>query len=82
MGRAVRDGAFANQHLAAKEGEARVDAALGCLLETGEPGEGKLNAAAVRLLAGNVFASVTRIDIADVSLSGFDKLLCGTGVVQ
>jgi len=70
--------------LAAKEGEARVDAALGCLLETGEQGEGKLNAQAVRalLLAGDVSAPVTRIDIAEVSLAGFDELLGGTGVLQ
>jgi hypothetical protein len=70
--------------LAAKEGEARVDAALGCLLETGEPGECKLNAEAVRslLLAGGAPAPGTSIDIAEVSLSSFDELLCGTGVVQ
>src|SRR6266568_4459749 len=36
--------------LAAKEGEARVDEALRCLLEQGEMGEGKLNAQAVRAL--------------------------------
>ena len=68
--------------LAAKEGEARVDEALGRLL--GECGEVKLNAQAVMalLLAGDVPASATSIDIAEVSLDGFDELLCGTGVVQ
>jgi hypothetical protein len=70
--------------LAAKEGEARVDDALRSLLEMGEPGEGKLNAEAVRalLLAGEVPLPATSIDIAEVSLAGFDELLCGTGVVQ
>ena len=70
--------------LAAKEGEARVDDALRCLLERGEPGEGKLNAEAVRamLLAGGVPAPATSIDIAEVSPAGFDELLCVPEVVQ
>jgi hypothetical protein len=70
--------------LAAKEGEVRVDEALRCLLEMGEPGEGKLNAEAVQalLLAGDMPVPVTSIDIAEVSLSSFDELLCGTEVLQ
>jgi len=70
--------------LAAKEGEVRVDEALRSLLEMGKSGEGKLNAETVRtmLLAGDVPVAVTSIDIAEVSLSGFDELLCGTEVLQ
>lgn len=70
--------------LAAKEGEARVDDALRSLLEMGEPGEGKLNAEAVRamLLAGEAPAPATSIDIAEVSLNSFDELLCMPEVVQ
>jgi hypothetical protein len=70
--------------LAAKEGEVRVDDALRCLLEMGESGEGKLNAEAVRaqLLAGDMPVPATSIDIAEVSLSGFDELLSGTEVLQ
>jgi hypothetical protein len=70
--------------LAAKEGEARVDEALRSLLEMGESGEGKLNADAVQalLLAGDMPAPATSIDIAEVSLSSFDELLCGTEVLQ
>jgi hypothetical protein len=67
--------------LAAKEGEARVDEALGCLLETGEPG--KLNAESVKRLleAGGVPVSAP-IDIAEVSLASFDELLCVPEVAQ
>ena len=70
--------------LAAKEGEARVDDALRSLLETGEPGEGKLNAEAVRalLVAGDAPLPATSIDIAEVSLNSFDELLCMPEVVQ
>jgi hypothetical protein len=70
--------------LAAKEGESRVDQALGSLLEMGEAGEGKLNAKAVMalLLAGEVPAAATSIEIAEVSLAGFDELLGGAGVLQ
>ena len=75
--------------LAAKEGEVRVDEALRCLLEMGESGEGQniekeLNAETVRasLLAGDMPVPATSIDIAEVSLSSFDELLSGTGVLQ
>jgi hypothetical protein len=70
--------------LAAKEGESRVDEALRCLLEMGEPGEGKLNAEAVRglLIAGGVPVPATSIDVTEVSLAAFDELLGGTGVLQ
>jgi hypothetical protein len=70
--------------LAAKEGEVRVDEALRCLLEMGESGEGKLNAETVQALlrAGDKPVPVTSIDIAEVSLSSFDELLCGTEVLQ
>ena len=70
--------------LAAKEGEVRVDDALRCLLEMGEPGEGKLNAGAVRalLLAGDAPVAATSIEIAEVSLSSFDELLSMPEVVQ
>jgi hypothetical protein len=69
--------------LAAKEGEARVDEALRCLLEMGEAGEGKLNAEAVQalLLAGEAIVPATSIDIAEVSLTSFDELLCMPEVV-
>jgi hypothetical protein len=61
-----------------------VDEALRCLLETGEPGEGKLHAEAVRSLlrAGEAPVSATSIDIAEVSLSSFDELLSMPEVVQ
>jgi hypothetical protein len=70
--------------LAAREGEVRVDEALRSLLEMGEPGEGKLNAETVQalLLAGDIPLPATSIDIAEVSLSSFDELLCGTEVLQ
>ena len=70
--------------LAAKEGEVRVDEALRCLLEMGEPGEGKLNAESVKslLVAGGVLVPATSIDIAEVSLASFDELLCVPEVVQ
>ena len=70
--------------LAAKEGESRVDQVLGCLLEMGEAGEDKLDAksAMALLLAGEVPAAAASIEIAEVSLAGFDELLCGAGVLQ
>lgn len=70
--------------LAAKEGESRVDQALSSLLEMGEVGEGKLNAKAVMalLLAGEVPAAAANVEIAEVSLAGFDELLGGAGVRQ
>ncbi len=63
--------------LAAKEGEARVDEALRCLLEQGEMGEGKLNAQAVRALLHEAAAlpPATAIGVMPVSLAAFDELL-------
>jgi hypothetical protein len=63
--------------LAAKEGEARVDRALRCLLEQGEMGEGKLNAETVLALLNedSVLPPATSINVADVSLASFDELL-------
>jgi hypothetical protein len=66
--------------VAAGEGEARVDAALRCLLEAGEIGEGKLTAAAVRAVL-NEEASMppaTQIAVAEVALASFDELLDGS----
>jgi len=64
--------------IAAKEGEARVDDALRCLLEQGEIGEGKLSVEAVRtLLKGTNMLPATHIAVSDVSLSSFDELLAG-----
>jgi len=71
--------------LAAKEGEARVDEALRCLLEQGEMGEGKLSSEAVLALLNEnrSIPSATNIDVAEVSLVSFDELLGdGSGVVQ
>jgi hypothetical protein len=70
--------------LAAREGEARVDQALNCLLEAGEIAEGKLNAAAVLAILNEncAFAPVTGIGVADVSLASFDELLSQPEVVQ
>ena len=66
--------------IAAKEGEARVDEALRCLLEQGELGEGKLNVEAIRTLLNEEvnLPPVTHIAVSDVSLSSFDELL-GSG---
>jgi hypothetical protein len=69
--------------IAAKQGEARVDDALRCLLEQGEIGEGKLSAEAVLALLneeGNLLPA-THIAVADVSLSSFDELLGGASEV-
>lgn len=65
--------------IAAKEGEARVDEVLRCLLEQGELGEGKLNVEAVRALLNQEtnLPPVTHIAVSDVSLSSFDELLGG-----
>jgi hypothetical protein len=65
--------------IAAKEGEARVDDALRCLLEQGEIGEGKLSVEAVRTLLsqGTNMLPATHIAVSDVSLSSFDELLAG-----
>ena len=71
--------------LAAKEGEARVDEALRHLLEQGELGEGKLNAAAVLTILNEngALPPATSIDVAEISLTSFDELLGGgSGVVQ
>jgi hypothetical protein len=70
--------------VAAKEGEARVDEALRHLLESGELGEGKLNADAVRTLINGetVLSPATAVDVAPVSLAAFDELLGGTAEVQ
>jgi Mu transposase, C-terminal domain len=70
-------------HLAAREGEARIDDALRTLLEQGEISEGKLNREAIQaLLAQDTIAPpVTQIAVAEVSLTSFDELL-GNGVMQ
>jgi hypothetical protein len=69
--------------IAAKQGEARVDDALRCLLEQGEIGEGKLSAEAVLALLheGSNLLPATHIAVADVSLSSFDELLGGASEV-
>ena len=71
--------------IAAKQGEARVDDALRCLLEQGEVGEGKLSIEAVLQLLNQETSllPVTHIAVADVSLSSFDELLgASSEVVQ
>ena len=66
--------------LAAKEGEARVDDILRCVLEQGEMGEGKLNAKVIAgiLNEGAAVPAATNIDVDEVSLASFDELL-GSG---
>jgi hypothetical protein len=66
-------------HLAAVEGEARVDDAIRGLLEAGEIAEGKLTADSVRavLMAENIVPPPTQIAVADVVLASFDELLGG-----
>lgn len=67
--------------MAAKEGEALVDAALGHLLEQGEIGEGKLTPEAVRrVLDEERPLPVTEADVPPVSLAGFDELLGDTSL--
>lgn len=67
--------------MAAREGEARVDGALGHLLEQGEIGEGKLTQEAVRrVLEEERPLQATEIDVAAVSLAGFDELLGDTSL--
>ena len=63
--------------LAAKEGEARVDDILRCVLEQGGISEGKLNAKAIAgiLNEGAAVPAATNIDVAEVSLASFDELL-------
>lgn len=65
--------------IAAKQGEARVDDALRILLEQGELGEGKINAAAVQALLNeeSILPPVTHVGVADVCLATFDELLVG-----
>jgi hypothetical protein len=69
--------------IAAKQGEARVDDALRCLLEEGEIGEGKLSAEAVLALLDEEdnLLPATAIAVADVSLACFDELLGGASEV-
>ena len=63
--------------LAAKEGEARVDDILRCVLEQGEVGEGKLNATVIAgiLNEGATVPAATSINVTEVSLASFDELL-------
>jgi len=70
-------------HLAAREGEARVDDALGMLLEQGEISAGKLSREAVQALLEQdaIAPPVTQVAVAEVSLTSFDDLL-GNGVMQ
>lgn len=69
--------------IAAKQGEARVDDALRCVLEEGEIGEGKLSAEAVLALLNedSNLLPATQIAVADVSLSCFDELLGGASEI-
>lgn len=70
-------------HLAAREGEARVDDALRTLLEQGEISEGKLNREAVQALLRQdaIAPPVTQVAVAEISLTSFDDLL-SNGVMQ
>lgn len=70
-------------HLAAREGEARVDDALRTLLEQGEISAGKLNREAVQALLEQdaIAPPVTQVAVAEVSLKSFDDLL-SNGVMQ
>jgi hypothetical protein len=65
--------------LAAKEGEARVDDILRCVLEQGELGEGKLNVKVIAgiLSEGSAVPAATSINVSEVSLASFDELLGG-----
>jgi hypothetical protein len=65
--------------LAAKEGEARVDDVLRCVLEQGEMGEEKLNATGIAgmLNEGAALPAATSINVDEVSLASFDELLGG-----
>jgi hypothetical protein len=69
--------------VAAKEGEGRVDEALRYLLDSGELGEGKLNADTVRTLIHEETSlpPATAVDVAPVSLAAFDELLGDSGEV-
>lgn len=70
--------------LAAREGEALVDAALCRALEDGEIGPGKLHVAAIRRLLPETAPPVTDVAVAEVALASFDELLGGNpaGVTQ
>ena len=69
--------------LAAEEGEAGVDAALGRLLENTQLGEDQLNVDAIRLTLTqeSEVRPVTAIAVDEVALASFDELLSGE-VVQ
>lgn len=69
--------------IAAKQGEARVDDALRCLLEQGEISEGKLSTDAVLALLNEEsnLLPATHIAVTDVSLASFDELLGGASEV-
>lgn len=69
--------------LAAKQGEARVDDILRCVLEQGEMGDGKLNAKVIieMLNEGARVPAATSINVAEVSLASFDELLGGMSEV-
>lgn len=69
--------------LAAKEGEARVDDILRCVLEQGEMGEGNLNAKVIAgiLHEGAAVPAATSINVSEVSLASFDELLGGGSAV-
>lgn len=70
-------------HVAAMEGEARVDDALRGLLEAGEIAEGKLTAESVRaVLAQNALPPVTQVSVNDVVLTAFDELLSGANEAE
>lgn len=71
-------------HLAAQEGEARVDEALRGLLEAGEIGEGKLTAEAVGALLRQETSvpPATDIVVAEVTLASFDELLGAGGSME
>ena len=70
-------------HLAAQEGEARVDDALRTLLEQGEISTGKLNKETVQALLAldSNLPPVTQVAVAEVSLVSFDDLL-SSGAMQ
>lgn len=64
-------------HLAAQEGEARVDDALRTLMEQGEISAGKLTKETVQAMLAleSNLPSVTQVAVAEVSLASFDDLL-------
>jgi len=70
--------------VAAQEGEASVDEALRCLLESGEMGEGKLNADAVRAVLSEAASAppATHAAVDEVVLASFDDLLSGAAGME